>query len=235
MEPTKFQNHVKGKLIAGKSLLVVAPTGLGKTFAVAGDVASPEGKSPKIIYSVPLRALGYGIRDSIQAFAPAIKAEVVIHHGDQQDSNLFSERVVVTTYDQIVCGTPGLPLSFSLKAGHAVAGALIMSRLILDEVHMAWSISRDSLSILLGIIAFRKRFGLQTVVLTATLPKAVCEVLKASELFDEIIIVGEDCEDDERLKLRNANREVRVQFLELKTENIGSGKRPDYSKLNASK
>jgi hypothetical protein len=83
---------------------------------------------------VPLRALGFGIRDAIAAMRRNGKPiEPVIHHGDQQDSHLFGEEVIVTTYDQVVCGVPGLPLSLPLKAGHAVAGALLMSRLILDE------------------------------------------------------------------------------------------------------
>jgi hypothetical protein len=68
--------------------------------------------------------------------------------------------VVVTTYDQIVCAVPGLPLSLPLSAGHAVAGALLMSRLVIDEVHLAWSISPDILTILLGILEFRQCNGM---------------------------------------------------------------------------
>lgn len=135
MKPTKFQVDVQDRVKQGKSVLLVAPTGLGKTFAVTGDL---QNRFCKTVYAVPLRALGGGIRDAIgglkrngNALAP------VIHHGDVQESELFSEEVIVTTYDQVVCGVPGLPLSLPLKAGHAVAGALLMSRLILDEVHLA--------------------------------------------------------------------------------------------------
>jgi hypothetical protein len=50
-------------------------------------------------------------------------------------------------------------------------------------------------------------------VLTATLPKSVRDVLKASGLFDSVVVVGEDCADDERLRLRETHA-VNVRFLE---------------------
>jgi CRISPR/Cas system-associated endonuclease/helicase Cas3 len=87
------------------------------------------------------------------------RVQAVVHHGNVQDSRLFSEEVIVTTYDQIVCAVPGVPLSLPLSAGHAVAGALLMSRLVLDEVHLAWSISPEALTILFGILEFRQRLG----------------------------------------------------------------------------
>jgi replicative superfamily II helicase len=148
MKPTKFQSLVQDELRNGKSVLLVAPTGLGKTFAVVGDV---QDGFRKIVYAVPLRALGGGIRAEVLDLRRAgQQITAVVHHGDTQESLLFSEEVVVTTYDQVVCGVPGLPLSLPLKAGHAVAGALLMSRLILDEVHLAWGIS--DLNILLAIM-----------------------------------------------------------------------------------
>lgn len=123
---------------------------LVRPFAIVGDV---QDGFRKIVYAVPLRALGGGIRAEVLDLRRAgQQITAVVHHGDTQESLLFSEEVVVTTYDQVVCGVPGLPLSLPLKAGHAVAGALLMSRLILDEVHLAWGISDQALNILLAII-----------------------------------------------------------------------------------
>jgi len=230
MNPTKFQTLVQDEVRKGESVLLIAPTGLGKTFAVVGDV---QDEFRKIVYAVPLRALGGGIRDAVLDLKRDGKEiSAVIHHGDAQDSFLFSEEVVVTTYDQVVCGVPGLPLSLPLKAGHAVAGALLMSRLILDEVHLAWGISDQALNILLAIIEFRKRLGLQTVVLTATLPsdvgKQICEALGMKQ-----IIVGEgDVKEDEGLRLRNANRTVQISLLELKSKGKDQEKYLDYTPLD---
>lgn len=230
MKPTKFQALVQGKVQQGKSLLLVAPTGLGKTFAVVGDIQKG---FRKIIYAVPLRALGGGIREAIFDLKREGKPiSAVIHHGDAQESLLFSEEVIVTTYDQVVCGVPGLPLSLPLKAGHAVAGALLMSRLVLDEVHLAWGISNEALTILLAIIEFRRKLGLQTVILTATLPDAVSHQI-AERLKLERIIVGEkDSADDEGLELRECNREVILSVLEFKNKGKDSEKQLDYTPLD---
>ena len=228
---TTFQLKAQELLKQGKSLLLLAPTGLGKTLAVTADV---QDKFTKTIYAVPLRALGVGIRDAISELKRDGKPITpIVHHGDTQESYLFSEEVIVTTYDQVVCGVPGLPLSLPLKAGHAVAAALLMSRLILDEAHLAWAISREALSILLGIIDFRvKRFGLQTVVQTATLPKAVAEIV-CKEMGIELLVVGEgDVENDEGLKLRSRNRHVTISLLELKAKKQEEDGRIDCGKLD---
>ncbi len=225
---TGFQLKVQELLKHGKSVLLVAPTGLGKTLAITADI---QDKFTKTIYAIPLRALGVGIRDAISELTRNGKPiEPVIHHGDSQESLLFSEEVVVTTYDQVVCGVPGLPLSLPLKAGHAVAGALLMSRLILDEVHLAWGISPQALSILLGIIDFRQKLGLQTVLQTATLPDEVAKLL-SKEMNLELVIVDEvNFKTDEGLALREKNRKVAVFALPLKLKE--KGKTLDHGPLD---
>lgn len=216
---TKFQRVVQQHLLQADgthSLLLVAPTGLGKTLAATADLAHAR---RKIIYGVPLRALAGSILDDIEGLQRAgTPIQAVVHHGNVQDSHLFSEEVVVTTYDQIVCAVPGLPLSLPLSAGHAVAGALLMSRLVLDEVHLAWSISPDALSILFGILQFRQRLGLQTVVMTATIPKSVARLI-ADRLKLKLVIAGEDeTKDDEALVKRNENRYVHISRLQVKSQ-----------------
>lgn len=214
MKATQFQDYVQERITGdGKpSMLLVAPTGLGKTFAVTGDL---QNSFSKTVFAVPLRALGNDIQYSIskyQRHGETIQA--VIHHGAVQESELFGEEVIVTTYDQVVCGVPGLPLSLPLKAGHAVAGALLMSRLIFDEAHLAWGISDNALTILLAIVQFRARYGLQTILQTATLPNAVSKLLCA-ELGLERVLVGEAGEvvEDEALTLRDVNRQVKADIL----------------------
>ena len=230
MKYTKFQTHVINKLKERKSLLLVAPTGLGKTLAVTGDI---QDGFCKMVYAVPLRSLGKGIQKEISSLKRNGKEiPTVIHHGDIQESKLFSEEVVITTYDQVVCAVPGLPLSLPLKAGHAIAGALLMSRLILDETHLAWSISDKALSILLAIIDFRQKLGLQTIVLTATLPKAVATTI-SERLGLELVIVGEgEVAEDEGLQLRENNRKVAISTLGLKNKGKGDKKELDWQVLD---
>lgn len=230
MKPTRFQTCVQDSIKKGQSVLLIAPTGLGKTFAATGDL---QDKFCKTVYAVPLRALGGGIKTALREYKRNGQAiNPVIHHGDLQESELFSEEVIVTTYDQVVCGVPGLPLSLPLKSGHAVAGALLMSRLILDEVHLAWGISDQALSILLAIIDFRRKLGLQSIVITATLPGKVATLI-SEQLGLDLRIVGEgDLANDEGLGLREVNRRVTISTFELKAKGEGEGKQLDYSPLD---
>ena len=212
---TKLQTEVQRYLREGKSLLLVAPTGIGKTLAVTADLANSR---QRLIYTVPLRALAGGILEEVGSIRrDGGPVHAVVHHGDAQRSWLFSEEAVVTTYDQIVCATPGLPLSLPLTAGHAVAGALLMSRLVLDEVHLAWGISPEALTILLGILQFRQNLGLQTVVMTATMPvKVAIRISQALGL--NLIVAGDDDEtrDDEALAARTESRDVQVAQMKIK-------------------
>jgi len=64
MKLTRFQEESQRILGEGKDLLLVAPTGLGKTLAV---MAGLKRSSRKTVYAVPLRALGSGIREEIAA------------------------------------------------------------------------------------------------------------------------------------------------------------------------
>lgn len=230
MQPTTFQRYVLEKMRDGRSVLLIAPTGLGKTFAVTEDIHH---KPCKTVYAVPLRALGGSVRQEISELVRENNPiNAVIHHGDIQESMLFGEEVIVTTYDQVVCGMPGLPLSIPLKAGHAVAGALLMSRLILDEVHLAWGISDHALAILLAIIDFRKKIGLQTVVLTATLPDDVAKLISGRLGLDLVIVGTGELDNDEGLKLREQNREVLISLLELKRKAKAESKVLDYTELD---
>src|SRR5256885_16615848 len=87
MKATKYQNIVQQQVKQGKSLIVVAPTGLGKTFAVTGDL---QDEFHKTIYAVPLRALGNDIKRSIGNLKrDGQPIQVVTHHGSVQESTLF--------------------------------------------------------------------------------------------------------------------------------------------------
>jgi len=91
-----------------------------------------------------------------------------------------------------------------------------MSRLVLDEVHLAWSISPEALTILFGILEFRQRLGLQTVVMTATMPESVAKLI-ADRMKMKLIVAGDDeTEGDEALAKRKENRHVVVSRMEVK-------------------
>lgn len=185
-----FQNEAAKHLKDGKSVLIHAPTGLGKTWATAKGFIDSLPKSPekapsnallgtRLLHVLPMRALASSVASDIatlldsQGFAKTYVP--TIHHGQQQESEIFAERIGVTTIDQYLAGFAGAPLSFANKSGHAVAGAIIASYSVFDEVHLLGP--ERGLPLLYAILQQRQRWGLLSAVMTATLPTSVRQYL----------------------------------------------------------
>jgi len=157
----------------GKSVLVIAPTGLGKTRAGLQPFLQEQQNNAllgtRLIYTLPLRALARGVEDECRSlgFCP------VIHHGDEPESEFFSERLVVTTIDQYLTAFAGAPLSWASHMSHAAAGAVLTSYSVFDEVHLLSP--QKGLQLLFALLYLRKRWGLLSCVMTATLPPSVIE------------------------------------------------------------
>ena len=111
-----FQKQAAEELKKGNSVLLHAPTGLGKTWATAkGFVESLPKTSDavsanpllgtRLLHVLPMRALANSVAKDIsgllkhQGFGEMYKP--TIHHGQQQESEIFAERIGVTTIDQI--------------------------------------------------------------------------------------------------------------------------------------
>ncbi|MER3462882.1 MAG: CRISPR-associated helicase/endonuclease Cas3, partial [Armatimonadota bacterium] len=186
MDFRMFQINTANALMSGKSVLLHAPTGIGKSVGSAlgftealpaGPAACPSNAllGTRLLHVLPMRALANSVAKDIagllerqgfgQAYRPAI------HHGQQQESEIFAERVGVTTIDQYLAGFAGAPLSFSSKSGHAVAGAIVASYSVFDEVHLLGP--ERGLPLLYAVLQQRRRWGLLSTVMTATLPKSV--------------------------------------------------------------
>jgi CRISPR-associated endonuclease/helicase Cas3 len=184
-----FQKETINKLESGASPLIFAPTGIGKTKAALvpfiRTVKDGGSLGTRLIYALPMRSL---MKSVLSEFETSIKDEgftltnnvwlkdthglkTVMHHGQQPESNIFSERVCVTTIDQAFTAFAGAPLSFSASSGHAVAGALHTSYLVFDEAHLLSG--RFGLPMLFALLKLRKRWGLLSTVMTATLPDIV--------------------------------------------------------------
>ena len=184
----KFQEDAFKELENGQSVLIVAPTGLGKTWAALEPFKKSIGQNgllgTRLIYALPLRALARGVEEECKN----IGIQVVIHHGDKPESQFFSERAVITTIDQYLTAFAGAPLSWASHLSHAAAGAVLTSYSVFDEVHLLSP--QRGLQLLFAMLYLRKRWGLLSCVMTATLPPSVIEffreycglvVIKASE------------------------------------------------------
>lgn len=170
-----FQKGAKETLNSGKSVLISAPTGLGKTrAAIAPFVGESKGitkLNTRIIYTLPIRALAKGVQDEFSEF----KIKSVIHNGEEPESEVFSERAIITTIDQYLTAFAGAPLSWASSASHAASGAVLTSYTVFDEVHLLSP--QKGLPLLFAVLKLRHRWDLPTAVMTATLPDSVIEFL----------------------------------------------------------
>lgn len=211
-----FQREAGEKLYSGRSVLVVAPTGLGKTRAALQPFITQGNAllNARLIYALPLRALVQGVVAEFQALSSAIQPTV--HHGDEPESEIFSERAVITTVDQYFTAFAGAPLSWASHKGHAAAGAVLTSYSVFDEVHLLSP--KTGLQLLFAILRLRQRWGLLSCVMTATMPKSVANFFKE---FCGLEIVKALAKD---INKRDSWRKVDLQLLGEKTPGRGGSK-----------
>lgn len=203
-----FQRKVYDALAAGRSVVLQAPTGAGKTFAALAPLAlgawgrGSGQPATKLIYSLPLRVLAGSLRDQYQKLFLE-KAGDAEHGADLQfttqyggaaedeflDLNASGGRgVVFATIDQTLSGFLGVPLSLPNRLANVLYGSVLSGALVFDEVHLLEA--DKSFTTALHLL---KRSPWPVLVMTATMSTALrrdlCRLLNAEE------IVVDDKED----------------------------------------
>lgn len=133
-EPYPHQIKTAKALLEGKSVILRAPTGSGKSEAVIFPFLLGRKKSlpHQLIYSLPLRSLVESLGERFQKY----DRSVTVHHGQRPEAALFSPEILVTTIDQTVGAYACTPLSLPIRYGNIPAGAVSSALLAFDEVHL---------------------------------------------------------------------------------------------------
>jgi len=143
-----YQQHVKELLLSGKSVVLQAPTGSGKTRAALAPYIeafferSAADFPHKCIYSVPMRVLANQFYEEYERLTTTYdrrfrqKMKTGIQTGEQAKSPQLLDDLIFATIDQSLSSALAVPYSQSSGMSNINAGAFYASYLIFDEFHL---------------------------------------------------------------------------------------------------
>jgi len=175
VEPTLPQTKAFPEVLAGKNVLLIAPTGSGKTEAVLLPILSrlleekaqnPPQNGIQVIYITPLRALNRDMLKRLMFWGERLGITVEVRHGDTEPKIRRMQakkppQILVTTPETLQAILPGSQIRKHLKHVKTV---------VVDEVHdLAASKRGAQLSIALERLRLVTQGEFQRIGLSATI------------------------------------------------------------------
>ena len=200
-----FQHEVFKLLKQGKSIVLHAPTGSGKSEAIITPFLDNMNTSlpSQLIYSLPMRTLVDDLSKRFKKYASFKWLNVARHHGKRAEAPLFDSPIIVTTIDQTVGAYTCTPLSMPLRSGNIPAGAVSSSLLVFDEIHTFDP--KRALQSAIILAKHSQELGLPFVFMSATLPDSFIEELGTQLKFEFVEAKEED------IPVRK-NRQLRIYW-----------------------
>lgn len=164
----KFQELAQKYIKNGEDVLIVAPTGFGKTNAALGLKVD---SNRKIIYTLPTRSLTHNLSAK---FADQGATELT---GDNMYDTKWLSQLVFCTIDQLVSALVNGSYALSNSMANISPGAILQARIIIDEIHL---IPYESFKTLLMLRNKLRSLGLcypQMICMSATVPKQMQDYL----------------------------------------------------------
>jgi len=217
--PADHQSACAQALQRGKSIILRAPTGSGKSESVWIPFLLSRGESlpMRMIHVLPMRALVNQLESRMSGYVKNFKGKLASQirtaamHGKRPESVLFYADAVFATLDQVVTSYACTPLSLSIRHGNIPAGAIPGSFLVFDEVHtFEPALGLQAVLILAERAA---KMGMPFVIMSATLPRGFL-----SSLVDRLGSNRVEMLDGSRLQA--ADRPERRVTFEVRSERL---------------
>lgn len=135
VEPTEPQRKAIPAILSGEHLLLVAPTGIGKTEAAMLPIltllAKESGPGIKCIYVTPLRALNRDLLKRLKEMGASVGVRIAVRHGDTPQSERTAQSksppdVMITTPETLQVMFTGRNLRRHLAN---------VRHVVVDEIH----------------------------------------------------------------------------------------------------
>lgn len=143
-EAHDFQVDVARRLLEGENLVLVSPTGSGKSwasllafiYAKRNDISFAD----RLIYAFPLRTLTTALYQQYGEYLERENLTATLQIGGMErgEGDPFFDQgdVIFTTIDQLLSSYIGVPVSLPQRLANMPAGALIGSCVVFDEFHL---------------------------------------------------------------------------------------------------